>query len=303
MSSQSESSDPKAQLSFLKNLIFQNLMRNYLPFPMDMKLSSAWASGIRRGGDTVIYTSMMYQMAPLFRSYEKLIPTIRKIKGVYRFAALGKYFYKPSRDEINRSYAILRNIASSLSASGVSFGYLYEEEPYSGAILLELGMLDEFREYASKLMGFFRERGIRRLITVDPHTTNALHRMKQFHTMDIDVVNYLHLLRNVKGKGEYVLHDSCLYSRHLDMYQDIRNVIEKSGIHLKEDPIVTGKGTSMCCGFPVGIVDRILSERIAGLRAEKLSSVSENVMVLCPLCFQNLHERISNVVDFAEVFR
>jgi Fe-S oxidoreductase len=44
-----------------------------------------------------------------------------------------------------------------------------------------------------------------------------------------------------------------------------------------------------------------LSDRIAEYRAEKLLSVSQNVMVACPLCYQNLKPYVNSLKDVAEV--
>lgn len=41
-----------------------------------------------------------------------------------------------------------------LKKNGIDFGYLYEDEPYSGAILLESGFLYEFQKYGEKLRDF-----------------------------------------------------------------------------------------------------------------------------------------------------
>ncbi len=288
-------------LAFLKKFTYSSLMQNYIPFPMDTKLCSGWAEGIPTEGHTIMYTSMMYQMAPLFRRYEKLLPTISKMKGISQFAGIGKYFYKPSKTEIERAYRILRNIASMLRNSGVQFAYLYDEEPYSGALLLELGMIDEFREYGKHLLDFFASRGIERLITVDPHTTNALSRLREYYGSGIEIVPYLFLLKGAKAEGEFVLHDSCLYSKHLKMYESIRHFIKDSGLRLVEDRMVTGRETAMCCGSPVGVVSPELSEKIAARRAKKLTSVGNRVMLMCPMCYQNLSPHIQNVSDLAEV--
>jgi Fe-S oxidoreductase len=288
-------------LAFLKKFTYSNLMKNNLPFPMDKKLCSGWARGIPTEGSTIIYTSMMYQMAPLFRNYEKLLPTISKMKGISQLAGIGKYFYKPSKEETERAYRILSNIASMLRNSGVQFAYLYDEEPYSGALLLELGMIDEFREYGKHLLDFFESRGIERLITVDPHTTNALARLKNYYSSGIEVVPYLFLLKGARAEGEFVLHDSCLYSKHLKLYESIRQFISDSGLRLVEDRMVTGRETAMCCGSPVGVVSPELSEKIAAHRAEKLSAVGHRVMLMCPMCYQNLSPHIQDVSDIAEV--
>ncbi len=289
--------------ALLKRTVYRNLMKDYLPFPIDRKLCARWAGGIPEGGSSIIYTSMMYQMAPMFKAYESLLPRAARLRGSERLASLGKFLFKPKRAELERAYAILRNIASMLSKSDVDFGYLHEKEPYSGAILIELGMRDEFIEYGKKLTSFFTGLGVERVITVDPHTTNALARMKEYVPSRLEVVNYLSLIDGARGEGKFVLHDSCLYARHLGLRDSIRQSIGRTGISLAEDRMVTGKGTAMCCGSPVGAVSPDLGEKIAEVRARALLSVGGSVMVMCPMCYQALSPHIKGLKDFAEVVR
>jgi Fe-S oxidoreductase len=290
----------KPMLLKMKDLIFQNLMESYLPFPLDTKLYSSWATGIPHDGETIIYTSYMYQIAGIMKRYEALFPKIYKLNIPKRFMSASKFLIRPNEDELNRSFNILKNITSMLSKSGTKFGYLYDKEPYSGALLLESGFLNEYKEYGKKLYKFFHENGIKRIITVDPHTTNALKRYKDFIDFDIEVKNYLELVK-FNGTGNYVIHDSCLYSRAMGMYDEIRGKIKSSGITADENYPVTGKEMGSCCGGPLALVSGTDSEDVAKSRAEKLLSVNENVLVMCPLCYQNLSPYVNNIKDIAEV--
>jgi Fe-S oxidoreductase len=67
--------------------------------------------------------------------------------------------------------------------------------------------------------------------------------------------------------------------------------------------MVTAQDTSTCCGAPVESVDEQLSEDIAKGRAAKLVSVHKDVLVACPLCYQNLSPHIESIHDIAEVIR
>ncbi|WP_337861087.1 (Fe-S)-binding protein [Ferroplasma sp.] len=290
----------KPMIKKMKDMIFQNLMESYLPFPLDTKLYSSWATDIPEGGETVFYTSYMYQISGILKRYESLFPKIYKLNIPRRLMTASKFLIKPNSDELERSFNILKSIKSMLLKNNLKFGYLYDKEPYSGALLLESGFLNEYKEYGKKLYNFFNENGIKRIITVDPHTTNALKRYKDFIDFDIDVINYLDLV-NFKGTGNYVIHDSCLYSRSMDMYNSIRNKINGSGIKLNENYLITSKEMGSCCGGPLSLISNKDSEDISKSRAEKLLSVNENVLVMCPLCYQNLSPYINNIKDIAEV--
>ena len=289
------------QLESIRDVMMDSLMKNYVPFPIDRSVCSAWTDSLKKGGETIIYTSFMYQLSSLFRAYEKHLSTFARMGGSARLASLGKFFIKPDRDDLRRGYRILSNISNLLLKNGIDHGYLYDDEPYSGGLLLELGMLDQFWEYGSRVMKLMKDHGVKQVITVDPHTTNAMKRLKEHFGSDIEVHNYLTLIQKYSGRGKFVFHDPCLYTRYDTIGSRIREIAGTAGIELIEDRMVTGRDLGTCCGGPLGPVNMELSDSIAKYRAEKLLSVSQNVMVACPLCYQNLKPYVSGMKDLAEV--
>ncbi|MBB5253613.1 (Fe-S)-binding protein [Sulfurisphaera ohwakuensis] len=284
----------------LGKLIYDYLQKYSFPYPIDKKICSGWAKDLPSKGETILYTSCMYQTASLSEVYSKFIPYAEKLSPL---SFLGR-FIKPSKDEIERAYRILNKIAQLLKRNGINFAYLYEEEPYSGAILLELGYLDEFGQYAKSVYNFFKNKGIKRIITVDPHTHNALSRYNEFvEHFDLEIVSYLELVKDVKGVNReetFVIHDSCLYSRFLNLRDVYRDLINKSGIKIVEDELITGVDTSFCCGSPIKPINPDLSDKIAKARVEQLSKLSKNIIVVCPMCYANL-SKYGNVKDWIEV--
>jgi Fe-S oxidoreductase len=295
------------QLAIIRKIILENLEKDFVPFPINKKLCTKWADGLNlpEKGETVLYTSYMYQLAGIFKSYEALLPKIGALGGIQSLGSLGKLLVRPDRQDMERAGKILAQISWLLKDSGLDVCYLYENEPYSGALLLELGMIREFREYGNRLSKFFEARGISRIITVDPHTLNALTRLREMSVLKVELDSYLDVVdlrRRTTGLNKtYVLHDSCLYARYLGRRAVIREKLSQAGIELKEDDIVTGQGTSMCCGAPVGAVNRELSERIAQARSSALLKVSDSILVACPLCYQNLAAFADDVKDIMEV--
>jgi len=87
----------------------------------------------------------------------------------------------------------------------------------------------------------------------------------------------------------------------MGMYDNIRAKIKDSGISASENYLITGKDMGSCCGGPLALVSTKDSEDISKSRAEKLLSVNENVLVMCPLCYQNLSPYVNNIKDIAEV--
>jgi Fe-S oxidoreductase len=291
------------QVSLVHDFVYKNLMKEYVPLPIDRAACARWARDLPRVGPTIIYTSYMYQLGSVFKSYAKLLKRFSGVKFASRFASLGGLLVKPKREELERASMILNNVVALLKGAGVEVSYLYADEPYSGALLLELGLLDEFEEYGRKLFGFMGDRGVKRLVTVDPHTMNALLRLKERLRSELDVVNYLQLIRPTGGGGSFAMHDSCLYSRYLGLGPSVRSVLRGAGVNLIDDRMVTAQDTSTCCGAPVESVDEELSEQIAKDRAAKLLSVHRDILVACPLCYQNLSPYIGSIRDVAEVIR
>ena len=289
------------QLESIRDVMMDFLMKNYVPFPIDRSVCSAWTDSLKKGGETIIYTSFMYQLSSLFRAYEKHLSTFARMGGSARLASLGKFFIKPDRDDLRRGYRILSNISNLLLKNGIDHGYLYDDEPYSGGLLLELGMLDQFWEYGSRVLKLMKDHGVKQVITVDPHTTNAMNRLKEHFGADMEVHNYLTLIQKYSGRGKFVFHDPCLYTRYDTIGGKIREIAGTAGVDLIEDRMVTSRDLGTCCGGPLGPVNMDLSDSIAKYRVEKLLSVSQNVMVACPLCYQNLKPYVSGMKDLAEV--
>lgn len=128
----------------LIDIMRRSLDSNGLPIPMDKSYCSEWAKdlNIPRGGDTIIYTSCLYQMAPMIN---QLVPWIEKIRGtplsglagvLSRFAG---FVIKPNRADIDRANGIIRNIAKALIKAGVNFGFLYDDEPTVAHYFMKLG--------------------------------------------------------------------------------------------------------------------------------------------------------------------
>ncbi|GGM68606.1 Fe-S oxidoreductase [Thermogymnomonas acidicola] len=288
------------QREAVRNVMFSYLMEQMVPFPFNREQMSSWASDIPRGGECIIYTSYMYQMAGLFRKYEEMLPRFVQLGARRYMVSLSRFFFRPEKEDVDRAFRILRNISGALRASGVQFGYLYEEEPYSGGLLLELGMLDEFREYGMKLASFFHSRGVKRIITVDPHTANALNRLRSLVGLEAEVIPYLKLIKP-RISGRFAIHDSCLYSRHLGMREDIRAMMRTAGAEVVEDQIVTSRSGAVCCGAPLGPLSTDLSDSIARHRAESLGRLGTQVISFCPFCEGSLQRNGLQTRDFAEV--
>jgi Fe-S oxidoreductase len=294
----------------LKNIIEKSLKESMMPFPVSKSVCYEWALDmkLRRDSDTILYTSCLYQLAPYINTFTKYMEKFGVSKG--RFSSLISIFSRfssliqPKREFTEKSNKILKNIANELSKV-IDFGYLYEDEPYSGALLYELGFEDAFREYAEKVTEIFKLKNVKRIITIDPHTHYILKVIyPKITNFNINVINYLELIKpNKKVNLSATIHDSCLYARFLDMYNLPRRILDDIGVSRKEHDIITSKDVGGCCGGPIESLAPEISSKIAEKRIRDLSKISNNIIVVCPICLANLSRVASNVniIDLAEL--
>lgn len=283
-------------ISKLRDILVDSLDKSWLPFPIDEGLCESWKRGLESARtSTVLYTSCMYHLAPVIEravdNLEKYGATrggLRSSLAALAAKTLGGALLRPDKAELERADQVLRKIYALLKKSGVEFGLL-DREIYSGALLYEAGLLDDFAAYARRVAQFFRERGVKRIITVDPHTHYVLEKVypKYVEGFDIEVVSYLDLIKpdGVALKG-FTIHDSCLYARFLGRYDTVRRLLAAG--EPVEDPFATARDTSQCCGGPVESLFPEVSRKVAEARARELSRLSRRVVVQCPICYVNL---------------
>ncbi|MEW5994761.1 MAG: (Fe-S)-binding protein, partial [Candidatus Zixiibacteriota bacterium] len=164
-------------------ILTDNLSLRGSVLPLSRNVATEWARGldIPRGGKTVLYTGHMYQLIPFIgamagrmKAFEDSWVTslmdygrlVNKVINISSFMARAK---KEERQAQNR---ILRSIAMLLRESGVQFGYLYEKELYSGALVYDQGVDKVFASHARLVQKMFADHGVKKAITMDPHTTN-----------------------------------------------------------------------------------------------------------------------------------
>ncbi|MBP1449020.1 MAG: (Fe-S)-binding protein [Thermoproteus sp.] len=298
----------------LRNIIIENLSKNRFPLPADRSICGRWAEGLREGGARILYTSCMYQLAPLIDKSVDLLERVGASEGGLRakLAALGARAFgglvlRPSEDELGRAERILKNIATMLTNAGVQFGVL-RDEPYSGALLYELGFERDFADYAAGVYEYLKSNGVEEVITVDPHTHYILSEIypKFIKEFNIKVISYMDLIKpkNAAFRGKVVVHDSCLYARYLGKYDSYRRILDSVGVERVENSYITGRAYSGCCGGPIESVKPDVAREVAKIRVSQLAKLSDTVMTVCPICYVNLSKASRGAVrifDLAEV--
>ncbi|MGC8708830.1 MAG: (Fe-S)-binding protein [Thermoplasmata archaeon] len=292
------------------DMIVRAIIRRKNPLGIRERMSS-WAADIDfdRKSDTLLYTGGMYQLMA-YSSFLSRIEGKLDVKTVERLASILKdkpellgLIAIPERRMKERMEKILRDIVFLLKRSGIDFNYLDKEEPYSGAFLYELGYMDEFINYGKYLRDLFLSRGIKRIITLDPHTHEALKILypKYVENFNFQVYHYLELinLQLRKGNERFVYHQPCHFTMHEDFDVPL-GFITKMGVTILPDR--NGK-SNFCCGGPAELLYPKLANSISNERFKQLKEKGgDRIITACPICFANL-SKDSTVFDISEVIR
>jgi Fe-S oxidoreductase len=273
--------------------------------PLSEKKAVGWARGLdlKRGGETVIYTGHLYQLMPAIAALEaamsafedsflnKFTSVGRAANRVLNVSGLMAFEKKKDREVCEQR---LVNVVRLLRAAKVEFGYLYEQELYSGALIHDEGLDAHFAVHAKRVAEVFQKNNVKRVITVDPHTTNILRSVfpEVVPDLKLEVKSYLEVLAEhppepVRTLDEDVtIHDSCVYARHESMVEEPRLLLEHVGVRVHE-PESSGRRT-LCCGGPIESLFPSRAKSICKRRLDELKAAADQVVAMCPICLLNL---------------
>lgn len=286
-------------------ILADNLRQRKSVLPISKRNATRWAKDLDlpRGGSTVLYTGMMYQLIPYI---EGLVRQEIKLGDSFlgKFISLARMFNKvmsvskfmvfPSaklRDEYNK---VPQDVAKLLKQAGVEFGYLYEDDLYSGALAHDLGADETVTAHARKVFATLKKRGVKQLITIDPHTTNMMRSVypKLVPGYDIQVKTYLEALLEKDPQAlkalsaEVTIHDPCVFARYENIVDEPRELLKRAGVTIKEAE-KSGRFT-WCCGGPAESLYPEKAAANARKRSEQLAAASREVVTMCPMCLINL---------------
>ncbi len=291
------------------SMIKDNMEQRGLPLPVSREVIYEWSHGLGlpSSGDYLLYTGGLYQLLPYIESLVNQLEKVEKssvggfalklAKKVMKVVDVSKLVSKPDKEAKKYSERVLKSIARLLSVAGISFYYDPELDGYSGALLYDMGLLKSFRRHAERVYEAFRSRGVRKIVTIDPHTTHMLRSVypKVLSGYDLEVRSYLELLAENINKlrfktssaGPVVIHDPCLYARFENVLEEPRKLLSAAGYEVKEPR--RSRRLTYCCGGPVESLAPSLSKKIAMNRVEELMEYADIIATLCPICYANLH--------------
>ena len=299
-------------------ILADNLRLRKSVLPLPTRVATKWTEGLDlpRGGETVLYTGMMYQLIPYIEGLVKAEMRfgdswLAKYAGlgrkVNRLVNISAFMARPSAQERALYNRVPIDVAHLLHKAGVQFGALYEDDLYSGALAYDLGADEVLAQHAQLVQAVFKKHGVKSVITIDPHTTTMLRSVypKVLDGYDVEVRSYLEVLAE-KGmtpsktlSGEVVVHNSCVFARYEGMVDEPRELLAATGLTVC-DPENSGRQT-WCCGGPVESLYPAKAAANAQKRVAQLHDAAPDAVTMCPMCFVNLSGAAGETMRFKDI--
>lgn len=290
-----------------------NLRQTRNPFGIPNALVNRWwvDSELPHTGDALLFTGMMYQFIPYIEASTRVLEKYedtpwadylryaRYVPGIV--SGLGLALMTPGREK-RKFNRILRDIVCILQASKVDFFYHPRLDQYSGVLLYDLGDQQSFVRHARWVAGRLTSAGIKRLITVDPHTTYALKELYPKYTgVSFEVSPYFeHIDLPKAGSTRTVtLHDPCFYGRYLGLSDVPAEKLARLGVQCR--PVSQSSAFTHCCGGPAESISPKLAGEIGGRRLAQLRDTGAPLVAMCPICLGNLRKSGADVEDLSSV--
>lgn len=314
------------------HIISVNIAKWGNPLGLTSRSCASWADGLNISlrGKTILYTGCEYQMTAYIQS---LVAALKRVKlkdgllsmfsglqtvsgkiGIDLIKAYGRVASRES-EHYNR---LLKMVALTLGRLGIDFAYL-DGELYSGALLHEYGLFEEFEQQAKRVVGQFKEAEVRKIIVLTPHSAEVFQQVypKFIAGFDFEVVPYVSIIAEAFNRSgaslslpeplTLTLHDPCHLARSLKVTEEPREVL-RTITNLDFIEVASNRELTNCCGAPCEMVFPELCGLVASRRVEELSATGAEVAAtLCPFCHSNLSRAAKSagkklrIVDFAEV--
>ncbi len=281
-------------------LVAGNIEKAGNPFKASDSIINTWWRGLRlrMEGDALLFTGLMYQSIPYIENTTRYLARFEDSFWT-RYLSYGRFApgflinlgfrLLASRKDKKKFNGIVRDIHKILVKSDVDFFYRPELDCYSGILLYDLGDEEGFARHASSVARKLKSWGVKKLITVDPHTTYAMKVLYPKYTKETFEVKTYFELSNIKadaGGRRVTLHDPCFYGRYLELSDMPRKVLQTLGIEQVE--IRNSGAFTNCCGGPAESLSPKLTNAVLGRRVAELKATGTPIVAMCPICLGNL---------------
>ncbi|MCK9231007.1 MAG: (Fe-S)-binding protein [Syntrophales bacterium] len=216
----------------------------------------------------------------------------------------------------DRAKKIARAVGELLVKAGFSIGILAERENSDGNEVRALGERGLFEYLADMNIELFKNLGIKKIITLDPHAFNVFRNDYPSRGAEFEVFHYTQVLAPLLEAGTLPLkkfeanvtyHDPCYLGRHNDEYDAPRTILRAvEGLRIIE--MHQSKENAFCCGGGGGnfFTDILGGGKDSPNRVrvrQALDTGAEVVAVACPQCAVMLDDavKMANLDDQVEI--
>lgn len=291
-------------------IIRGNIIKHVNPLALKGKEVAAWAKNLNvpSKGELLFYTGGEYQLLPFIDSLVKTMTHIdqgskgfslmmgaRNLLDKAGINAEKVYASALAKDK-DRYNSVCYKAAVILQGLGYSFGYLGEDELYSGALLYELGYWQDLKSYAERVVSSLKKSGAKTIICLSPHAAEVFKFVypKLIKDFNFEVRTFVELVWEKRDKlpqvpvtKPVVIHDSCRLARELEIDQEIRDILQSVGVSTIE--AFRNRKWTTCCGGPSKLLFPEISHTIAGRRVNELTETgAELILTSCPYCLAAL---------------
>jgi len=227
----------------------------------------------------------------------------------------------------SRAQEVAKALSRVLLVSGFSFGILGEEEVCDGNEVYRLGETELFKLLAEKNIENFKKYGVKKIVTLSPHSYNAIKNEYPKFGGNFEVYHYTQILKDLikkgkidvskglKAKVKVTYHDPCFLGRWNNEYEAARYILTNiPGIELIE--MERSKENSFCCGGGSG---NFYTDLLGGtpnspnrVRIKEAQETGANILATaCPICTimledaaktEELEQKIQ-IKDLAEIIK
>jgi Fe-S oxidoreductase/nitrate reductase gamma subunit len=221
-----------------------------------------------------------------------------------------------------RSRRVSLAISRILDVAGISWGILGKDELCCGDSLRRLGNEYVFDSMARENIRIFKEKGIKKIITLCPHCYNTLKNDYRQYGVELEVIHHTELIHDLirsnklelsasYDPGRVVFHDSCYLGRYNGIYEAPRKVIASITGRVPAE-MERSYDRSFCCGAGGGRMwmEESTGKSINVVRIEEaLKKDPGMICVCCPYCLTMFEDGLKGVkaddkiqvLDLAEI--
>jgi Fe-S oxidoreductase len=203
-----------------------------------------------------------------------------------------------------RSQNIARSVAKALTAAGISFGIIGNEESCCGEAIRKVGDEQLFQNLAQANIQLYNSKGVKKIIVTSPHCLYTFKNEYPELGGEWEVFHYSEILASAVSEGKLKLsgsdagavtfHDPCYLGRHTKLYDPPRQLLQSlPGAELKE--LARTKNKSVCCQGGGGRVwmETAAGERFAELRInDAVATGAKTLVTACPYCITMLEDSL-----------